>query len=160
MENQNDCAVRILQACDKNTSAPSSVSRSCTYSMHWPVVVVFKKIHFWFPSFNTMSVLCTSHYHWLSFLTLNAFSLSREVITVQHNVLTAFWQFMSASVLGLLTQRGRSASEQNSPGRIVWDEKKNVEVGLWIAPVYLLKKCVFISPTHTNKLEPLFKQLS
>lgn len=34
-------------------------------------------------------------------------------------------------------------------------EKKKVpaEVGLWVAPVYLLDKFVFISFTHTKKLE-------
>lgn len=84
-----------------------------------------------------------------------------------HSVLTAFWQFMSASILNFLTQRGCSASEQ-IPNE-TWDEKlfhdENIFYllyKLWIAPVYLLKKCVFIL-THMSelpkKLKPSFEQL-
>lgn len=90
----------------------------------------------------------------LSCLRRYAFSPSREVITVQHSVLTAFWQFVSASILSLLTG-GCSASEQNSLGNMGSGEK-NV-LSRRIAPVYLLKKRV--SSTNTEKLEPSFKQL-
>ena len=104
----------------------------------------------WFFSFRTISVLRTVHYHRLSCSTLNAFSLSRKVITA----LTAFWQLVSPSVLSLLTWGvGCSASEhipkETWDEMLFHDEKKSPLVdfgpGLYITPVFLQKKCVYVS---------------
>lgn len=56
---------------------------------------------------------------------------------------------MPASILSLLTWGGCIASEHIP--QETWDEMlfhDAVDVGLWIAPVYLLKKYIFISYTH------------